>query len=37
MLVADIHPDHAASINLARALGLAPTDQVIDGEIRWIG
>jgi RimJ/RimL family protein N-acetyltransferase len=36
-LVADIHPRHAASIKVARALGLAPTDEVIDGEIRWRG
>jgi RimJ/RimL family protein N-acetyltransferase/catechol 2,3-dioxygenase-like lactoylglutathione lyase family enzyme len=34
-LIAHIHPDHAASAAVARALGLAPTDTVVDGEIRW--
>jgi RimJ/RimL family protein N-acetyltransferase len=33
--VAHIHPEHAASAGVARALGLAPTDTVVDGEIRW--
>jgi RimJ/RimL family protein N-acetyltransferase len=33
--LAHIHPDHAASAGVARALGLAPTDTVVDGEIRW--
>jgi RimJ/RimL family protein N-acetyltransferase len=37
MLVADIHPDHAASSSVARALGLAPTDLLVGGEIRWSG
>jgi len=32
---AHIHPDHAASAAVARALGLSPTDVVVDGEIRW--
>ena len=32
---AHIHPDHVASAGVARALGLAPTDTVVDGEIRW--
>jgi RimJ/RimL family protein N-acetyltransferase len=35
--VAHIHPEHAASAGVARALGLAPTDTVVDGEIRWAG
>jgi RimJ/RimL family protein N-acetyltransferase len=30
-----IHPDHVASAGVARALGLAPTGTVVDGEIRW--
>jgi RimJ/RimL family protein N-acetyltransferase len=34
-LVADIHPRHGASMKVARALGLTPTSEVIDGEIRW--
>lgn len=37
LLVADVHPKHEASIKVAGALGLTPTDQVIDGEIRWTG
>jgi len=37
VLVADIHPEHEASNTVARAVGLAPTDQVLDGEIRWTG
>ncbi len=37
VLVADIHPDHAASSRVARALGLAPTDLRVAGEIRWTG
>jgi RimJ/RimL family protein N-acetyltransferase len=32
---AHIHPDHGASIGVARALGMEPTDVVVDGEIRW--
>jgi RimJ/RimL family protein N-acetyltransferase len=37
VLVADIHPRHDRSVGVARALGLTPTDEVIDGEIRWRG
>jgi RimJ/RimL family protein N-acetyltransferase len=33
--VAHIHPDHDGSIKVARRMGLHPTDQVEDGEIRW--
>jgi RimJ/RimL family protein N-acetyltransferase len=36
-LVAHVHPEHAASAAVARALGLAPTETVVDGEIRWAG
>jgi RimJ/RimL family protein N-acetyltransferase len=34
-LRANIHPDHAASIAVARSIGLAPTDVIVDGEVRW--
>ncbi|WP_128378711.1 GNAT family N-acetyltransferase [Streptomyces cavernae] len=34
-LVAHIHPRHAASAAVARAAGLAPTDVLHDGEVRW--
>lgn len=34
-LVAHIHPDHDASQAVARRLGMAPTDVVVDGETRW--
>jgi RimJ/RimL family protein N-acetyltransferase len=37
-LTADIHPDHAASMTVARALGLNAGHHVLDsGEIRWTG
>ncbi|WP_314175393.1 GNAT family N-acetyltransferase [Streptomyces winkii] len=32
---AHIHPEHRASAAVARAVGLAPTDTVVEGEIRW--
>ncbi|MFH8793338.1 GNAT family N-acetyltransferase [Streptomyces sp. NPDC017941] len=34
-LLAHIRPDHGASAAVARAAGLAPTDERHDGEIRW--
>ncbi|WP_260174858.1 GNAT family N-acetyltransferase [Streptomyces sp. PanSC19] len=34
-VVAHVHPDHTASAAVARAAGLAPTDEVQDGEVRW--
>ncbi|HEY9390697.1 MAG TPA: GNAT family N-acetyltransferase [Mycobacteriales bacterium] len=34
-LAAHIHPGNAASVGIARALGLTATDTVCDGEIRW--
>jgi RimJ/RimL family protein N-acetyltransferase len=34
-VTAHIHPDNAASQGVARALGLAPTTTVVDGEVRW--
>ena len=36
-LSALIHPDHAASGAVARAIGLSPTADVVDGEVRWGG
>jgi RimJ/RimL family protein N-acetyltransferase len=35
-VAADIHPDHVASQRVARAAGLGLTDQVVDGEQRWL-
>jgi RimJ/RimL family protein N-acetyltransferase len=37
VLIADIHPDHASSIGVALAVGLAPSTEIVDGEVRWIG
>ncbi|QQC87769.1 GNAT family N-acetyltransferase [Streptomyces alfalfae] len=34
-VVAHVHPDHGASAAVAAAAGLAATDTVQDGEIRW--
>jgi RimJ/RimL family protein N-acetyltransferase len=36
-VIAHVHPQHQASMAVARALGLAPTDTVADGEVRWEG
>lgn len=36
-IVAHVHPDHRASQGVARAVGLAPTGTVVDGEVRWQG
>ena len=36
VVVADIHPDHAASAGVARSIGLDPTDTIVDGEVRWM-
>lgn len=35
VVVAHVHPDHRASASVAAAAGLAPTEQWVDGEIRW--
>jgi RimJ/RimL family protein N-acetyltransferase len=35
-IAALIHPDHTASSNVARRLGLTPTDDRVDGEVRWV-
>jgi RimJ/RimL family protein N-acetyltransferase len=34
-VVAYIHPEHTASMGVARALALAPTGERVDGEIVW--
>jgi RimJ/RimL family protein N-acetyltransferase len=34
-LVAHVHPEHQASMRVAERLGLAPTEVVVNGEIRW--
>jgi RimJ/RimL family protein N-acetyltransferase len=34
-LRAHIHPEHEASMAVARSVGLAPADVVVDGEVRW--
>lgn len=34
-VVAHIHPDHAASAAVATAVGLTPTEEWQDGEVRW--
>jgi RimJ/RimL family protein N-acetyltransferase len=34
-VVAHIHPEHSASIGVARSLGLSPTEEFVDGERRW--
>jgi RimJ/RimL family protein N-acetyltransferase len=36
-LRAAIHPDHDASAAVARSIGLAPTTEVVDGEVVWRG
>jgi enoyl-CoA hydratase/carnithine racemase/RimJ/RimL family protein N-acetyltransferase len=35
-LGAHIHPAHHASMSVARSIGLAPTDELVDGEITWL-
>jgi len=35
-VVAYVHPDHAASQQVARAAGLSPTEDMVAGEVRWI-
>jgi enoyl-CoA hydratase/carnithine racemase/RimJ/RimL family protein N-acetyltransferase len=34
-LVAHIHPEHAASMAVARSIGLVPTQTLVDGEVQW--
>ena len=33
---ASVHPEHEASMGVARALGLAPSPTSVDGEIQWV-
>jgi RimJ/RimL family protein N-acetyltransferase len=35
-VAADIHPDHLASQRVAHTAGLELTDQIVDGEQRWL-
>ena len=35
-VIAHVHPDHHASAAVAAAAGLSRTDEVDDGEIRWL-
>lgn len=35
VVIAHVHPQHPASIAVARTVGLAPTSIVVDGEVRW--
>jgi len=35
VIAAFVHPEHEASMSVARAIGLTPTDVVVDGEVRW--
>ena len=37
VLAAYVHPEHRASARVAERLGLAATEQRVDGEIRWTG
>lgn len=37
LVIAHIHPEHRESAAVATAAGLAPTDVVHEGEIRWTG
>jgi RimJ/RimL family protein N-acetyltransferase len=34
-LRAHIHPEHSASIAVAAAIGLKPTNRMVSGERRW--
>lgn len=34
-LVAHVHPDHGASAAVAKSLGMTPTEEIVDGEVRW--
>lgn len=36
-LVAHVSPTHYSSERVARSIGLAPTDRVVDGETEWVG
>jgi len=34
-LIAHVHPQHEASKAVARAMGLAPTETLLYGEVHW--
>lgn len=36
-LTAHIHPEHDASMGIARVVGLTATDIICEGEVRWSG
>ena len=36
-LRAAIHPEHDASAAVARSIGMAPTPEIVDGEVVWRG
>jgi RimJ/RimL family protein N-acetyltransferase len=36
VFTAHIHPEHEASVRVARRLGLTATDAMVDGETRWV-
>ena len=36
-VLAYVHPEHHASAAVARAIGLTPTETIVDGEVRWQG
>lgn len=36
-VTAYVHPEHEASMALARAIGLVPTTTIVDGEVAWLG
>jgi RimJ/RimL family protein N-acetyltransferase len=36
LYTAHIHPEHGASIGVARHLGMTATDVTVDGETRWV-
>jgi len=35
-IIAHLHPEHEASIAVARGLELVPTGQLVNGEVRWV-
>ena len=35
VITAHVNPGHVASAGVARAIGLAPTSVIVDGEVRW--
>lgn len=37
VVIAHVHPEHEASMAMARGVGLTPTSEVVDGETRWRG